>query len=574
MKSGAEILLECLKREGVDTIFGYPGAKTLLVHDALYDNPDITHILVRHEQGAAHAADGYARTTGKVGVCLTTSGPGATNLVTGIATAHMDSIPLVALTCQVATTDIGSDAFQEADMTGITRPITKHNYLVTDVKDLARIVHEAFFLARTRRPGPILIDLPSDVLAARCRPVIPAKTVRRGYREGAPLNGRQLKAIAQAINRAERPLVYAGGGVISAGGSEQLRTLAARGSIPVTHTLMGIGVMDRLSPLSIGMLGMYGAWHANKAVHECDCLVAVGVRFDDRVTGRLDGFAPHARIIHIDIDPSSIRKVTKPTIPFVGDATEALESLTPLVEPRDRSAWLARIAAWEREAPLPRPVREHLVPHEIMETLAKVCGPAPIVAADVGLSQMWSANYLGFSSPRRFITSGGLGTMGYALPAALGAALGNPGETVIAVTGDGAFQMNVQELATCAHYRIPVKTIVLNNGKLGMVRQFQNVFLKQRYSATDLGNHVDFCMVARGFGVAAQRVTGKEELARTLEWAMVTEGPAVVEVVVDPDCYSFPMVPPGRRSVEMIFSPQEWKEPKGGAQPAHLEREK
>lgn len=558
MKSGAEILLECLKREGVDTIFGYPGAKTLLVHDALYDDHAINHILVRHEQGAAHAADGYARTTGKVGVCLTTSGPGATNLVTGIATAHMDSIPLVALTCQVATRDIGSDAFQEADMTGITRPITKHNYLVTDVNDLACIVHEAFFLARTGRPGPILIDLPSDVLAAKCGPEIKKTKALRGYRERTPLNARQVKAVAEAINRAERPLIYAGGGVVSSGGAGQLRALAERGGIPVTHTLMGIGVMDHSSPLSIGMLGMYGAWHANKAVHACDCLVAVGARFDDRVTGRLDGFAPHARIIHIDVDPSSIRKITLPALPLVGDAKEALERLIPLTEARDRSTWLSRIAAWEQEAPLPRPVRGSLAPHEIMETLTQAC-PAPIVASDVGLSQMWAANYLGFSSPRRFITSGGLGTMGYALPAAVGAALGNPGEPVIAVTGDGAFQMNIQELATCAHYRIPVKTIVLNNGKLGMVRQFQTVFLKERYSATDLGNHVDFCMVARGFGVPAQRVAQRGELAKALEWAMATQGPAVVEVVIDPDCYSFPMVPPGKTSVEMIFSQQEWR---------------
>lgn len=558
MKTGAQILLECLKREGVDTIFGYPGAKTLLVHDTLYETPEITHILVRHEQGAAHAADGYARSTGKVGVCLTTSGPGATNLVTGIATAFMDSIPLVALTCQVATTDIGSDAFQEADMVGITRPITKHNYLVTDVKDLARIVHEAFHIARTQRPGPVLIDLPSDMLAAKTDPVIPGKVWRRGYREKTTVSGKQLKAAAQIINRAERPLIYAGGGVTLAGAAAELRTLAGKGALPVTHTLMAIGAMDPASPLSIGMLGMYGAWHANKAVHDCDCLVAIGARFDDRVTGRLDGFAPHARIIHIDIDPSSIRKVANSALPIVGDAKTAMELLAGLVEPRDRSAWHAQIAHWEREAPFPRPERDHIVPHEIMEALAQASGTSPIIASDVGLSQMWTANYFKFSTPRRYLTSGGLGTMGYALPAAMGAALGNPGETAIAITGDGAFQMNIQELATCAYYDIPVKTIVLNNGTLGMVRQFQNVFLKQRYSATDLGKHVDFCMVARGFGVTAYRVTRKEELADTLRQAMEFPGPVVVDVAIDPDCYSFPMVPPGKTTVEMIFSPQEW----------------
>ena len=559
MKNGAQILLECLKREGVDTVFGYPGAKTLLVHDALYDDPDLRHILVRHEQGAAHAADGYARTTGKVGVCLTTSGPGATNLVTGIATAFMDSIPMVALTCQVATCDIGSDAFQEADMVGISRPITKHNYLVTDVEDLARIVREAFYLARTRRPGPVLIDLPSDVLAAKTSSGIPEKVMRRGYREAATANGRQLKVAAEMINRSERPIIYAGGGITLTGASAELRALAAKGDIPVTHTLMAIGVMDQASPLSIGMLGMYGAWHANKAVHDCDCLVAIGARFDDRVTGKLNGFAPHARIIHIDIDPSSIRKVTNTALPIVGDAKETMLLLAELVEPRDRRSWLARIRNWQEQAPLPRPEREQLAPHELMETLAQMSGPSPIVVSDVGLSQMWTANYFGFSSPRRFITSGGLGTMGYALPAAMGAALGNPGATTVAITGDGAFQMNIQELATCAYYDIPVKTIVLNNGNLGMVRQFQNVFLKARYSATDLGKHVDFCMVARGFGVEAFRVTRKEDLADTLRLAMGTTGPVVVDVEIDPDCYSFPMVPPGKTSVEMIFNPEDWK---------------
>jgi len=559
MRNGARILLECLKLEGVDTIFGYPGAKTLLVHDALYDDPDLTHILVRHEQGAAHAADGYARTTGKVGVCLTTSGPGATNLVTGIATAYMDSIPMVALTCQVATGDIGSDAFQEADMVGITRPITKHNYLVTDVEDLGRIVREAFYLARSRRPGPVLIDLPSDVLAAVSAAPIPERVARRGYKEAAAANGRQLKAAAELIGRSRRPLIYAGGGIVLADAAQELRELAGKGQIPVTHTLMAVGAMDHASKLSIGMLGMYGAWHANKAVEQCDCLIAVGARFDDRVTGRLNGFAPNAKIIHIDIDPSSIRKVTNTALPVVGDARETLAQLSQLVEERDRGEWLAEIREWQRRAPLPRPERAHLVPHLIMETLARLAGPAPIVASDVGLSQMWTANYLPFSSPRRFITSGGLGTMGYALPAAVGAALGNPGTTVVAVTGDGAFQMNVQELATCAYYGIPVKTVVLNNGKLGMVRQFQNVFLDRRYCATDLGSHVDFCMVARGFGVQAFKVTRKEELADRLKEALAVPGPAVVEVEIDPDCYSFPMVPPGRNSVEMIFSPEEWR---------------
>lgn len=559
MKSGAQILLECLKREGVDTVFGYPGARSLLVHDALMDDPDIRHILVRHEQAAAHAADGYARTTGKPGVCLTTSGPGATNLVTGIATAYMDSIPLVALTCQVTTGTIGIDAFQEADMIGITRPITKHNYLVTDAKDLARTVREAFLIAGTLRPGPVLVDLPSDVLGSRIRATIPENVTRRGYREKVAVNLKQLKKAADIINKAKMPLIYAGGGIVLSGGTEELRALAEKGNIPVTNTLMAIGVMDPSSPLALGMLGMYGAWHCNRAVHDCDCLIAVGARFDDRVTGKVDGFARNARIIHIDIDPASIRKVVNVELPIVGDAKEAMALLCQLVEPRDRSGWLSRIREWENEAPLPRPERDHLAPHEIMEAIRDSAGPNPIVASDVGLSQMWTANYLPFTAPRGYITSGGLGTMGYALPAAMGAAIGNPGRTVFAVCGDGAFQMNVQELATCSYYKIPVKTVVMNNGKLGMVRQFQRVFMKKRYASTDLGKHVDFCTVARGFGVEAIRVQRKEELGKALKKALSLPGPVVVDVETDPDTYCFPMVPPGKMSVEAIFSPDEWE---------------
>jgi acetolactate synthase-1/2/3 large subunit len=559
MKTGAQILLDGLKREGVDTIFGYPGARSLLVHDALMDDPDIRHILVRHEQAAAHAADGYARTTGKVGVCLTTSGPGATNLVTGIATAYMDSVPMVALTCQVTTSTIGVDAFQEADMTGITRPITKHNYLVTDVKELARITREAFLIARTRRPGPVLVDLPSDVLAGRIKAGIPESVSRRGYREMVAVNRKQLKKAAEIINKSRRPLIYAGGGIVLSDGAAHLRALAEKGQIPVTNTLMAVGVMNPASPLAIGMLGMYGAWHCNKAVHECDCLVAIGARFDDRVTGRVDGFAPNARIIHIDIDPASIRKVVNVELPIVGDAGEAMALLRDMIEARERSDWLGQIREWERAYPLPRPQRDHLVPHEIMEAIRNAGGPDPIVASDVGLSQMWTANYLPFSGPRRYITSGGLGTMGYALPAAMGAAVGNPDSTVFAVTGDGAFQMNIQELATCSYYDIPVKTVVMNNGKLGMVRQFQTVFMKKRFASTDLGKHVDFCTVAKGFGVEAIRVERKEDLAEALKKAADHPGPIVVDVEIDPDSYCFPMVPPGKKSVEAIFSAEDWQ---------------
>lgn len=345
MQNGAQILLDCLKAEGVDVIFGYPGARTLQVHDALMLDTDIRHILVRHEQGAAHAADGYARTTGKVGVCLTTSGPGATNLVTGIATAFMDSVPMVALTCQVTTADIGNDAFQEADMTGITRPITKHNYVVTDVKDLARVIREAFHIARTRRPGPVLVDLPSDVLAAKTKAAIPAQAKLRGYPQMAPVNIKQLQKAADLINKAKKPLLYVGGGITLSNSAEPMRALAEKAGIPVTHTLMGVGVMNPQSPLAVGMLGMYGAWYANMAVAECDCLIAVGVRFDDRVTGKVDTFARKAKIIHMDIDPSSIFKVVQGGLPIVCDAAEALEKLLPLIEPQQHPEWVAQIDA-------------------------------------------------------------------------------------------------------------------------------------------------------------------------------------------------------------------------------------
>lgn len=558
MKTGAQILLDCLKQEGVDTIFGYPGARTLLVHDALMDEKEIRHVLVRHEQGAAHAADGYARTTGQVGVCLTTSGPGATNLVTGIATAYMDSVPMVALTCQVTTADIGNDAFQEADMAGITRPITKHNYVVTDVNDLARIIREAFYIARTRRPGPVLVDLPSDVLAAKIKPTIPGQVRRRGYQEKPTLNLKQIEKAAEMINRAKRPLIYAGGGITLSNSSDKLRALAEKGQIPVTHTLMGVGIMDAKSRLSVGMLGMYGAWYANMAVSQSDCLIAIGVRFDDRVTGKVDSFAPNAKIIHLDIDPSSIRKVVQGGLPIVCDAAEALEQLLGLIQDKDHSGWLEELDGYKQKGPLPRPERDHLVPHEVMEAIAAVAGDRPVVASDVGLSQMWTANYLPFGGPRQYITSGGLGTMGYALPAAMGAALGNSDRPIFAINGDGAFQMNCQELATCSQYNIPVKCIILNNGKLGMVRQFQRVFLESRFASTCLGNTVDFCTVAKGFGVPGIKIKDLSELKKGLEDAMQIPGPVVLDVAIHPDTYSFPMVPPGKESTAMIFDADEW----------------
>lgn len=439
-------------------------------------------------------------------------------------------------------------------MAGITRPITKHNYVVTDIRDLAGIIREAFYIARTRRPGPVLVDLPSDVLSAKIKPNIPETVTRRGYQERPELNLKQLKRAAEIINQARRPLIYAGGGITLSNSSAQLRALAEKTDIPVTHTLMGIGIMDPDSHLSIGMLGMYGAWYANMAVNQSDCLIAIGVRFDDRVTGKVDSFAPRARIIHLDIDPTSIRKVVQGGLPIVCDVVEALPKLTELLGHKDRSAWLAEIEDFKQRAPLPRPQQASLVPHEVMESIQQVAGAQPVVAADIGLSQMWTANYLPFSGPRQYITSGGLGTMGYALPAAMGAAVGNRDRPIFAINGDGAFQMNCQELATCSQYQIPVKCIILNNGKLGMVRQFQTLFLSSRYASTNLDAKVDFCLVAQGFGVPARRVTSLQELQDGLQWAVDTPGPAVLDVAIHPDTYSFPMVPPGNESTAMIFS--------------------
>lgn len=438
-------------------------------------------------------------------------------------------------------------------MVGITRPITKHNYVVTDIKDLAKTIHEAFYIARTRRPGPVLVDLPSDVLGAKIKSVSAEPAKRRGYQEKPTLNLNQIKKAANLINKSKRPLIYAGGGITLSNSSEKLRALAEKGQLPVTHTLMGVGIMDPHSPLSVGMLGMYGAWYANMAVSECDCLIAIGVRFDDRVTGNVASFAPKAKIIHLDIDPTSIRKVVQGGLPIVCDAAEAMDHLLELIEPKERRNWFEDITSYREKAPLPRPERDHIVPHEVMEALAALAGDRPVVASDVGLSQMWTANYLPFGGPRQYITSGGLGTMGYALPAAMGAAVGNPDRPVIAINGDGAFQMNCQELATCAQYNIPVKCIILNNGKLGMVRQFQRLLLDSRYASTNLGDHVDFCMVSQGFGVKALRVKNASELMSVLKQALEIPGPVVVEVPIHPDTYAFPMVLPGSDATQMVF---------------------
>ncbi|MFY9394648.1 MAG: biosynthetic-type acetolactate synthase large subunit, partial [Halanaerobiales bacterium] len=460
--SGAEIFIESLKREQVEVIFGYPGGKNIPIYNLLYDEP-IKHILVRHEQAAAHAADGYARSTGKVGVCLATSGPGATNLVTGLATAYMDSVPVVAFTGQVDTKSIGKDAFQEADIRGITMPITKHNYLVTDIKDLARTIKEAFYIARTGRPGPVLIDMPVDVLADRLEFEYPEEVDLPGYRPNLPFNGQGLDKAAAEINKAERPVIFAGGGVISSGAAEVLRDLARKAKIPVTTSLMGLGAYPIDDELSLGMPGMHGSKYANYALCEADLLIGVGVRFDDRVTGRLDAFAPKAKIIHVDIDKAEINKNVDTFISLTGDARDVLSQLLPLVEEIERKEWLAQIAEWKREYPLTYKDDDPAIkPQAVVEELNNLSEGKAIIVTEVGQHQMWAAQYYNYSYPRNFITSGGLGTMGFGLPAAVGAQVGRPGELVVDISGDGSFQMNLQELATISEYNLPVKIVIIN----------------------------------------------------------------------------------------------------------------
>lgn len=549
--SGAEIFIESLKREQVEVIFGYPGGKNIPIYNLLYDEP-IKHILVRHEQAAAHAADGYSRSTGKVGVCLATSGPGATNLVTGLATAYMDSVPVVAFTGQVDTKSIGKDAFQEADIRGITMPITKHNYLVTDIKDLARTIKEAFYIARTGRPGPVLIDMPVDVLADRLEFEYPEEVDLPGYRPNLPFNGQGLDKAAAEINKAERPVIFAGGGVISSGAAEVLRDLARKAKIPVTTSLMGLGAYPIDDELSLGMPGMHGSKYANYALCEADLLIGVGVRFDDRVTGRLDAFAPKAKIIHVDIDKAEINKNVDTFISLTGDARDVLSQLLPLVEEIERKEWLAQIAEWKREYPLTYKDDDPAIkPQAVVEELNNLSEGKAIIVTEVGQHQMWAAQYYNYSYPRNFITSGGLGTMGFGLPAAVGAQVGRPGELVVDISGDGSFQMNLQELATISEYNLPVKIVIINNGTLGMVRQWQELLHEKRYSSTILKNP-DFVKLAAAFDIKAIRIEEKDELRAKLKEAIDYDGPVLIDVRVAWEENVWPMVPPGAGNHEMI----------------------
>ncbi|MGQ9622884.1 MAG: biosynthetic-type acetolactate synthase large subunit [Candidatus Caldatribacteriaceae bacterium] len=552
---GAQVLVELLKREGVEVIFGYPGGAVLDIYDVLFDTPEIRHILVRHEQGAAHAADGYARTTGKVGVCMATSGPGATNLVTGLANAYMDSVPIVAITGQVFTHLIGKDSFQEADTTGITMPVTKHNFLVTNPEDLPYVVREAFYIASSGRPGPVVVDLPRDVQQKMIELVYPEKVKILGYRPTYRGHVKQITLAAGAIQEAKRPLLYVGGGVIASGASEALFELATKADIPVTHTLMGKGAFPESHPLSLGMLGMHGTYWANKAVMRCDLLIAVGARFDDRVTGKLDTFAPNARIIHIDIDPAEIGKNVKPHIPIVGDARMVLSELVKKVEATVHPEWREEIEKWRREYRPPYRESTKLLPQYVIERIyEKTKHLDTILVTDVGQHQMWAAQRYPREKPRTWASSGGLGTMGYGLPASIGAQIGNPQKTVILISGDGSIFMKIQELITAVNYCLPIKIFVMNNSFLGMVRQWQGCLYKERYSCTRLVNP-DLSTVVQAFGAVGVTVTRKEDLDCAIDRALeVTDRPVLVDCQVEEEENVLPFVPPGKSLDEMILS--------------------
>ena len=565
--SGARILFECLKREGVDIIFGLPVGAVLPIYDVLYDFEGIRHILVRQEAAAGHAAEGYSRTTGRTGVCLVTSGPAATNLVTALQDALMDSIPLVAFTGQVPTHLIGNDAFQEADNVGITRSATKHNFLVKDGKDLAGIIKEAFHIASTGRPGPVHVDLPKDILVKEWPFEYPESVHLRSYNPTYDGHPGQIKKAARALVRAKRPVLYVGGGVISSDGSPELYELAELTQVPVTQTLMGLGAFPMDHPLSLDMLGMHGTYYANMAVHHSDCLVAVGARFDDRVTGRVDAFAPNAEIIHIDIDPSSISKNIQVGIPIVGDCKRVLAKLVEAVREEmktypqgavkeARRQWAEQIAEWKRAEPLRYEWSDEIIkPQYVIEEISNLTNGEALMVTGVGQHQMWAAQYYRFKHPRTWCTSGGLGTMGYGLPTAMGVQAGNPGKLVINIDGDGSFAMNSQELATCFEEHLPVKTVIINNGGHGMVRQWQRIIYKERFCAIDLGTSPDFVKLAEAYGCTGIRATKPSEVVPALEKMISTPGPVVLDVWVNKDECVFPMVPAGGANIDMILAP-------------------
>jgi acetolactate synthase I/II/III large subunit len=558
--TGAQILLESLTREGVKHIFGFPGGAVIDIYHQIPNYP-IQHFLVRHEQGAVHAADGYARSTGKTGVCLVTSGPGATNTVTGIATAYMDSIPVVIFTGQVPTPLIGNDAFQEVDIVGITRPCTKHNYLVKDVKSLAKTIKEAFYIASTGRPGPVLVDLPKDVMQAKAVYEYPESISMRSYNPNYLPNRKQVKKAARMISKAERPLIYAGGGVISSQAGEVMTRLARRHSIPVTATLMGLGSFPGNDPLWLGMLGMHGTYAANMAVNNCDVLLSVGARFDDRVTGKVNTFAPRAKIIHIDIDPTSIRKNVSVHVPIVSDCLNALEAMEEELDAvadvdwqTKHDDWIKTTTGWSTEHPLRYDqAKDYIKPQYVLEKIYEITRGDAIISTEVGQNQMWAAQFFRYHKPRTLLTSGGLGTMGYGFPAAIGAQVAHPDKLVIDIAGDGSIQMNIQEMATAVSYKLPVKIVILNNGYLGMVRQWQELFYNKNYCATCLHINPDFVRLAQAFGAEGFLVEKTEDVVPVLTRAFSSPLPCIVDVRVEPEENVYPMVPAGASLTEMLL---------------------
>ena len=568
-KSGAEILIECLKKEGVKHVFGYPGGVVLNIFDVLYDEKALELTLTRHEQGAIHAADGYARVSGKVGVAIVTSGPGATNTVTGIATAAMDSIPLVVFSGQVPTMLIGNDAFQEADIVGITRPCTKHNFLVNDVKDLAKTVREAFHIASTGRPGPVLIDLPKDVTAGMTEFNWPKQVKIRSYNPTYHGNKWMTKQAAQMILKSKKPVIMAGGGAILSGAAKEVKELAELAKIPVTMTLMGLGSFPGSHKLSMGMLGMHGTYYANKAVQNADLLIGIGVRFDDRVTGRTADFAPHAKIMQIDIDPTSIRKNVRVDLPVVGDVKNVLkDTLKTLKEQKGqwgavRTSWLKQIDKWKKERPLSYRTEKNVIkPEFVVEQIYEITKGNAIICTEVGQNQMWAAQFYKYDKPRKWLSSGGLGTMGYGFPAAIGAQIACPDQLVFDIAGDGSIQMNIQELATAVLNKLPIKVAILNNGVLGMVRQWQELFFKERYSHVHLDTDTvpDFVKVAEAYGAVGLRATKPSEVMPVLKEALkVKKQPVFMDFVVDWKEKVFPMVPAGAAIDEMIFDEEKKK---------------
>jgi acetolactate synthase-1/2/3 large subunit len=558
--TGAQIMLKVLKEEGVDTIFGYPGGVVIDIYDELAKS-DIRHILVRQEACAVHAADGYARAGNRVGVCLATSGPGATNTVTGIASAYMDSIPVVIFTGQVPTHLIGNDAFQEVDTVGITRPCTKHNYLVKRTEDLARVIKEAFYLSASGRPGPVLIDIPKDVSVNVIDYKAPKKVKLKTYNPTYNPNIKQVNKVVELIKNAKNPVILSGGGVILSNASKELTQLARSTQIPVTSTLMGLGGFPASDPLWLGMIGMHGTYRANMSTGECDLLMGIGVRFDDRVTGRVDAFAPNAKIVHIDIDPTSIRKNIPVTAPVVGDCKITLTLLNELLIKEDlgdltkkRKKWVAQIADWKSTAPLAYKQQDVIKPQFVVEKLYELTKGDAIITTEVGQNQMWAAQYYHFDKPNRFITSGGLGCMGFGLPAAIGAQLACPDKLVVDVAGDGSIQMNIQEMAVAVGCGLPVKVVILNNGYLGMVRQWQQLFFDKCYSETCLDHAPDFVKLAEAYGAVGLRATKPEEVEPILKEGLFSKDTVIMDFVVEKEECVYPMVPAGAAVTEMLLT--------------------